>query len=79
MELNLKKGYESSFFRIWKERFTGVSPIIVKAVPSNNGSFLLYKLVFDSKRMNYRKTVITYTADEIQNLNKTMSDLGHKL
>lgn len=72
-----KEGYKSSLFRIWKERFSGASPVVLKAEPSNNGAILLHTLEFDKSTWLYRKRLITYTADEIQILKENMSKLGH--
>jgi hypothetical protein len=77
MEHINRREYKSSFFRIWKERFSGVSPVVLKAEPSSNGAILLYTLEFDKSTWLYRKRLITYTADEIQALKENMFKLGH--
>jgi len=77
MEHINRREYKSSLFRIWKERFSGVSPVVLKAEPSNDGAILLHTLEFDKSTLLYRKRLITYTADEIQALKENMSKLGH--
>lgn len=69
--------YNSSFFRIWKERFTGVSPIVVSVQEGKNGTLILKKLVFDTNKLLYTKSMITYTSDELPLLQSTLEELGH--